>query len=87
MKTFLIVLFCLFYQISCEYVQISNINIEWRNKGTQTDFVISSPLSNGLSLNNAWLGFGFASQMVRIYTFYLVKKNRILINLKIKESS
>lgn len=62
----LLVNFLLLKLISCESVQISNINIDWTNRGTQTDFVISSSLDSGLSLNNAWLGFGFNPRMVKL---------------------
>ena len=51
---------------NCDTIRLSNINIKWTNQGNQTDFEIRSSLDKRLSLTNAWLSFGFSSQMVLI---------------------
>jgi len=38
---------------------LANIQVEFVNKGAQTDFVFTSSLGNGLNLSNAWIGVGF----------------------------
>ena len=50
--------------IKCESITVSNIEINWTNLGNQTNFKISSSLTNGILPLNAWLAFGFNSQMV-----------------------
>jgi hypothetical protein len=52
------------YLFKCESITVSNIEIKWTNLGIQTNFQISSSLGNGLLPSNAWLAFGFNSQMV-----------------------
>ncbi len=52
------------FKIKCESITVSNIEIKWTNIGAQTNFQISSSLGNGLLPSNAWLAFGFNSQMV-----------------------
>ena len=50
--------------INCESAQVGKINIEWKNRGIQTDFFVTSPAVSGLDFSNAWLGIGFNSRMV-----------------------
>jgi hypothetical protein len=59
--------------IKCESLTVSNIEINWTNLGSQTNFKISSSLANGILPLNAWLAFGFNSQMVTsmINKYYL----------------
>jgi len=61
--------------IKCESITVSNIEITWTNLGNQTNFKISSSLANGILPVNAWLAFGFNSQMVTlIINKYINKK-------------
>ena len=41
---------------------LSNVNIAYTYGSTSTQFIITSPLGNGISVTNAWLGIGFNSQ-------------------------
>lgn len=41
---------------------LSNVNIAYTYGSSSTQFVITSPLGNGISVTNAWLGIGFNSQ-------------------------
>lgn len=45
-------------QIEQSITLFNNIRITYTYKETQTNFLISTPLGNGVSVNNAWLGFG-----------------------------
>ena len=66
------------YLFKCESITVSNIEIKWTNVGTQTNFQISSSLGNGLLPSNAWLAFGFNSQMV---IWILNNDNELYFNL------
>ena len=50
--------------IDCDSIKMSNVYIKWTINGNQTDFEVRSSLDKQLSLTNAWLSFGFSSQMV-----------------------
>jgi hypothetical protein len=65
--------------IKCESITVSNIEINWTNLGNQTNFQISSSLSNGILPLNAWLAFGFNSQMVTL--MFDIKNKIFIINL------
>ena len=41
---------------------VGNAYITWKNRGSQTDFTVTSPLANGISTTNAWLGVGLNSR-------------------------
>lgn len=63
----LLVIFCLALTtcVKCQSLTLDNIRITWNLGATKSNFTVSSPLGSGLSLTNAWLGFGFntAAQM------------------------
>jgi hypothetical protein len=39
-------------------VTVAGVTISWENLGSRTVFNASSPLGNGVNVNNAWLGIG-----------------------------
>ena len=45
---------------------LNNLKISYSYRERQTQFVLTTTLGNKVSINNAWLGFGFnlVSQMV-----------------------
>lgn len=47
-------------------ISLLNVYVTWANRGTQTDFVVTSPLSTGINLNDSWiaLGINIVPQMV-----------------------
>jgi hypothetical protein len=49
---------------------LGNVQITYANRGTFTDFLVTCPLSQGMSLTNAWVGVGFNlnQKMVRYLT-------------------
>ena len=51
-------------------ISLLNVNITWTNRGTTTDFVVTSPLGNGVSLTNAWLGVGLNPNDAMVTQFY-----------------
>lgn len=62
MKTFLSLLvgiLGLIYQTKCQTtVNLFGVSITYTNRGSQTDFYVTTPLGNGVSPSNAWLGVG-----------------------------
>ncbi len=56
----LVLLMCLANICYCQRntVTINGVTISWENLGSRTVFNASSPLGNGVSVNNAWLGIG-----------------------------
>lgn len=40
---------------------LNNVKISFTNNGTHTQFTVTSPLGNGISVTNAWLGIGLNS--------------------------
>jgi hypothetical protein len=56
---FLFVLHLVFYSTNCQStVSLLNAVISWSNRGYQTDFKITTPLT-GVNANDAWLAIGF----------------------------
>ena len=59
--------------ISCETLNISNVNINWtRSSQFKTDFTVKVSLyGTNLTVANAWLGIGFnnKNQMVFIFNY------------------
>ena len=45
-------------QMSCEWVQLSDIHVSWVNRGSKTDFTVTAPLSGRIKSDNVWLGVG-----------------------------
>ena len=73
----LIVLIGFWSLAKTESILINNIEIEWTNRGTQTDFVIRTAIDKSIaSITSAWLGFGFNSAQNMVKLKY--KKNLIL---------
>jgi hypothetical protein len=69
MKIFLKVVILISHFIlltKCDVIRLFNVKIKWTNRVNQTDFEIRSSLDKRLSLTNAWLSFGFSSQMMVI---------------------
>lgn len=48
----------------CQHLNVANIEVDWTNRGDTTDFVLKSPLGNGVTTKNFWLGIGFGNKMV-----------------------
>ena len=64
-------------------MSLFDVSISWRSKEDKTEFFISSPLGNGVNVNNAWLGIGLNKEprMVEfIYStiFFLLNFNLII---------
>ncbi len=55
-----VILFAVANQCTCERntMTISGVTVSWENLGTKTVFSASSPLGNGVSVDDAWLGIG-----------------------------
>ena len=47
-------------------LNVSNIHVEWKNRGSQTDFTMKSSLGNGVSTSMGWMGIGFEQQTVSL---------------------
>ncbi len=41
---------------------MSNVQLTFRNRGNQTDFIVESSFGNGVYVDNAWLGIGLNSR-------------------------
>ena len=41
---------------------LGNVQITYKNQGKYTDFLVTSPLGNGVSVSNCWLGIGLNLQ-------------------------
>lgn len=46
---------------------VGTFSISYTNTGSKTDFVVTAPLSDGITTSNAWIGVGFNTRgaMVR----------------------
>ncbi len=59
-----------FYFCNCEAPQtitiFGNVRITFTYKPRTTDFLVSSPLGNGVSPENAWLGIGLNSNAAMV---------------------
>ena len=54
---------------SSQSLNVSNIHVEWKNRGSQTDFTMKSSLGNGVSTSMGWMGIGFEQQTVKLNKF------------------
>ncbi len=49
--------------VSCQQsITLSNVIVNFLNRGSQTDFFLISNLSPGINANNAWVGVGLNSE-------------------------
>ena len=64
MKTFWISFLNFYFNFKLIISQITLLNVEinFTNRGIQTDFVVRTTLDGTINLNNVWLGIGFNSQ-------------------------
>lgn len=52
---------CSFISTQSPLTLLNNVNITFSNNGTHTQFIVISPLGQGLQLSNSWLGVGLNS--------------------------
>lgn len=38
---------------------MGNVDISYKNRGNETEFIVTTPFGNGISASNAWIGIGF----------------------------
>jgi hypothetical protein len=51
-------------------MSLYDVSISWRSKEDKTEFFISSPLGNGVNVNNAWLGIGLNKEPRMVKLIY-----------------
>ena len=62
MKTILLIIFLVINAINSEQTYyLFNVKITVKYSPVRTDFTISTPFSNGVSVGDSWLGIGFNS--------------------------
>jgi len=56
----LVVLLSFFSNINCQTqsITVNNVFVRWTNRGSSTDFFLTSSLSPDVSANDGWIGVG-----------------------------
>ena len=58
----LIIVNLIFFQFTiAQQLTIGVVQISYTNRGSQTDFVVTSNFGGSINVQNAWLGIGFNS--------------------------
>ena len=66
-----LLLLLILVQIACSQAKLNsvclcNFYVTWENRGTQTDFTVTTSLDSTLTLNNAWFAIGFNKDPVMV---------------------